>query len=150
MILSAQQVLSDAQSVPAGTQVNSTNTIDLGVPGTVNKAPAPLQKDIGPGEPVRTAVDATCLTSSTIRAAVIQSALPDLSSPDLLLVGRITNIPPAGRVQVGLSLLPDQITKRYLGLTLLAGASANPVVVDANVTMGKQSNITVAAAYVTS
>ena len=68
MILSAQQLFSDYQAITAN--ADSTNVIDLGVPGTPFRAQAPLVQDIGKGAKIPILVQVTAdfntLTSLTI------------------------------------------------------------------------------------
>jgi hypothetical protein len=149
MILSAQQNFSDAQNVPLSSSgLVSTNVIDLGAPGTVRGGPAALIRDIGPGQPVAISINAiAAVGGTTLTVSVIQSTAANMSAPDVLLTGRTQTLAsPAGKgYSFNLNFLPDQITKRYLALTYTSSA-AGACTVDAGITAGKQSNVTVAAA----
>lgn len=148
MILSTQQNFSDAQNVPLSSAgLVSQNVIDLGAPGTVRGGPAALIRDIGPGQPVAISINAVAAVGgTTLTVSVIQSAAANMSSPDVLLTGRTTTLTTAGKgYSLGLNFLPDQISKRYIALTYTSSA-AGATTVDAGITAGKQSNVTVAAA----
>ena len=92
MILSAQQLFSDAQNAAASGTVVSTNTIDLFPVGAVRNAPAgvSLIRDVGPGQPVAIVVCATSPAASTIKVDIIQSANANLSAPDILESSGVT------------------------------------------------------------
>jgi hypothetical protein len=109
MLIDAQLVLSDAQSVigTASTAYPSTNTLDLRSAGT----------DLGSGEPLYLTVnvDTTVVGgSSGVKIDYIQSAAADLSSPDVLASFTTAATPSAGTVLWQLTL--PQNTKRYVGV----------------------------------
>tara|TARA_R110000824_G_scaffold40166_2_gene120647 strand:- start:3591 stop:4058 length:468 start_codon:yes stop_codon:yes gene_type:complete len=122
MILSAQQEFSDSQAVTVLTgSTISTNVIDLGSPGTVLGGPTALTRDIGPGAPIpfrawvetvfdsdepgTLSVQIAISTTSTLASATV------LVETDALIMSSL-----AAGYQVALSVLPDRITERYLGV----------------------------------
>jgi len=141
MILSAQQLFSDAQNAAASGTVVSTNTIDLFPVGAVRNAPAgvSLIRDVGPGQPVAIVVCATSPAASTIKVDIIQSANANLSAPDILESSGVITLVAAKPQILGLNFLPDRITKQYIGLQYTTGAGVGGVNIDAGITLGKQS-----------
>jgi hypothetical protein len=153
MIFSKEQMFSDSQPLTgAVTGAAATNVIDLGVgaagTGTVRGAPAKLIRDVGPGEPVAVSVTAFCSSAApateTLTVTLLQSDAANMSAPDTLATSRTMTVAQKG-VSFAFNFLPDQITKRYLSLTYTT-VGANNIVVDAGITLAKQSNVTVAAA----
>ena len=139
MILSVQQLFSDAQNAAASSTVFSTNTIDLGPVGTTRGAPAALIRDVGPGQPVAIVVVVTSPAASTIKVDIVQSVNANLSTPDVLESSGVITLVAAKPQILGLNFLPDRITKQYIGLQYTTGAGVGGVNVDAGITLGKQS-----------
>lgn len=141
MILSAQQLFSDDQAVVAS--ADSTNVIDLGVPGTPYGAVAPLNQDIGKGNKVPLLVQVTedfdNLTTLEIKLSTgATSALgTEIASQTILLVDLV-----AGK-QLNLDYLPNGIVEQYLGMEYVVVGTAPTVgKITAGITMGVQTNVT--------
>ena len=150
MIFSKEQLFtpdtSTGQQLAATTPTVSSNVIDLGIPGTVRGGPAKLIRDIGPGEPVAVSVTANPTGgANTMTVELIQSTVAAMTSPDVLGTSRATTLAAGKPVQFGFNFLPDGITKQFIALRFTLGTATN-VNIDAGITAGKQSNVTVAAA----
>jgi len=141
MILSAQQLFSDDQAITAS--ADSTNVIDLGLPGTPFGAAAALNQDIGKGAKipllaqvteafdnlttleVKLSTGSTTALGTTIASQTI--ALADL------VVGK----------QLNLDFLPNGIVEQFLGLEyVVVGTGPSAGKITAGITMGVQTNVT--------
>jgi hypothetical protein len=139
MILSALQEFSVHQAITAS--ADSTNVIDLGVPGTPYGAAAALTQDIGKGAKVPILVQVTedfnTLTSLTISISTgATTALgTKIASQTIALADLV-----AGK-QLAIDVLPNDITERYLGIEYVV-AGTNPTLgkVSASIVMGVQTN----------
>lgn len=141
MIFSAQQIFSDDQAITAS--ADSTNVIDLGVPGTPFDAAAALNQDVGKGNKIPILVQVTeafnNLTSLEIKISTgATTALgTEILSQTILLADLI-----AGK-QANFDVLPNGITERYLGIEyVVAGSAPTLGKVTAGITMGVQTNVT--------
>lgn len=140
MILSAQQLFSDDQAITA-TAV-STNVIDLGVAGTPYDAVAPLNQDVGKGNPVYILIQVTeafdALTDLTITIEVgSATSLGDVRATETIALANLT----VGK-KTCIQVLPNCIDKQYLGVRYTVNGT-NPTVgkITAGITMGNQTNI---------
>jgi len=127
MYTDAQLRPSQAQSLAgAAATTVSTNTIDLLSPST----------NIGRGRPRRASAYATTafVGGTSVKVDLIQSANPDLSSPDILASGSVVTTPTLGRKLLDV-VVPDN-TKRYIGFqyttvgTYTAGAVSSYINAD--------------------
>ena len=152
MIFSKEQMFSDSQPITGATTVVSTNIIDLGDTGSVRNAPAgatgKLKRDIGPGEPIGVSITAFCTSAApnteNLTVTLSQSANSDMSAPDVVAISKTMTVGQAG-VSFAFNWMPDQVNRRYLQLSYTTAGAFN-LIVDAGITMGKQTNVTVAAA----
>lgn len=140
MILSAQQLFSDAQAITA-TAVG-TNVIDLGAPGTPIYAKGPLNQDVGKGAPVpflaQVVSDFDNLTSLkvAIETGSTTSLGTEIASETILLADLV-----AGK-QVNFAVLPNDIKERYLGVRYtVTGTAPTTGAMTAGITMGNQTNV---------
>ena len=148
MILSKEQLFSDGQGpINTATTTRSTNVIDLGPTGTVRGGPVALKRDVGPGEPVAVIVTATVAgAAQQLTVNLIQADDPAMTSnKEILGTSRATALSTTKPTQFGINFLPDGISRRYLALEYVTTTTGS-FSVDAGITYGKQSNVTVAAA----
>lgn len=141
MILSQQQLFSDAQDVTA--DAISENVIDLGVRGTPYDGAAALIGDKGKGTPVPILVqvveDFATLTSLTVTLET--SANADLSSSTVLATETILLADLVAGKQTFMQVLPNGVTGRYLGLRYnVNGSDATAGAITAGISMGNQTN----------
>ena len=141
MIFSAEQLFSDDQAITAN--ADSTNVIDLGVPGTPYDAAAALNQDIGKGAKVPLLVQVTAafdnLTSLTINLSTGSTTAlgTTIASQTIVLADLI-----AGK-QINLDFLPNGIVERYLGVEyVVTGTAPTAGTITAGITMGVQTNFT--------
>jgi hypothetical protein len=141
MILSAQQLFSDDQAITA--TADSTNVIDLRVPGTPYGAAAPLNDDVGKGAKIPLLIQITeafdnlttleIIVSTGATSALGTSILSQTIALADLVVGK----------QVSFDVLPNDIIEQYLGIEYVVVGSAPSVgKVTAGITMGVQTNVT--------
>lgn len=141
MILSAQQLFSDAQAITA--TAISTNVIDLGAPGTPYAAVAPLHQDVGKGAKIpllaQVVADFNNLTSLDIAIETgATTALGTVIATFTILLADLL----AGK-QIPLDVLPNDIKERYLGLRYtVTGVAPTTGAITAGITMGVQTNVT--------
>lgn len=141
MILSAQNLFSDAQAITA--TAISTNIIDLKAAGTPFGAKTALNRDVGKGTKVPLLVqvltDFNTLTTLTItiETGSTTSLGTVVASFSIALADLV-----AGK-QIPYDVLPRELTERYLGVRYTVGGS-NPSAgtITAGITMGVQSNRT--------
>ena len=141
MIFSAQQLFSDDQAITGS--ADSTNVIDLGVPGTPFDAAAALNQDIGKGNKIPLLVQVTeafdNLTSLEVKISTGSATTlgTTIASQTILLAALV-----AGK-QINLDYLPNGIVERYLGIEYVV-VGTNPAAgkVTAGIVMGVQTNIT--------
>lgn len=141
MILSAQQIFSDDQVITAS--ADSTNVIDLGVPGTPFGAVAPLNNDKGKGNKVPILIQVTeafnTLTSLEIKIST--------GATTALGTTVISKVVPLADLVVGyqfpVEVLPNEIDERYLGIEyVVVGTAPTLGKITAGITMGNQTNVT--------
>tara|TARA_R110000787_G_C13443392_1_gene446706 strand:+ start:28061 stop:28492 length:432 start_codon:yes stop_codon:yes gene_type:complete len=141
MILSAQQIFSDDQAITAS--ADSTNVIDLGVPGTPFGAVAPLNNDKGKGNKVPILIQVTeafnTLTSLEIKIST--------GATTALGTTVISKVVPLADLVVGyqfpVEVLPNEIDERYLGIEyVVVGTAPTTGKITAGITMGNQTNVT--------
>ena len=140
MILSAQQLFSDAQVVT--TTAPSTNIIDLGAPGTVLGGPAALTRDVGPGRPIAILVQlriAATGTSPTLVATLEMDTTAAFSSTTIIATAPTIAGGEAGQ-RVGLFYLPEGITERFLRLLYTTGGTTPSYDIDAGIVLADQTN----------
>lgn len=141
MIFSLQQLFSNAQAVTASAA--STNVIDLGVPGTVLKAPYPLNRDIGRGTPIPLLIQVvTTFATLTSLKVAIQSSDTEAFGGQVDTVLESEAIPVAALLQGSrfrIDWVPKGTVGRYVRLFYtIAGSSATAGAVTAGITMGNQ------------
>lgn len=141
MIFSAQQIFSDDQAITAS--ADSTNVIDLGVPGTPYGAAAALNQDIGKGAKIPFLAQITTtfnnLTSLEIKLSTGAATTlgTTIASQTILLADLV-----AGK-QINLDFIPNGILERYLGVEyVVVGTAPSAGAVTAGITMGNQTNVT--------
>jgi hypothetical protein len=141
MILSAELLLSDDQAI-TGSAI-SENIIDLGVAGTPYDAAAPLNQDVGKGNPVCILVQVTedfdALTSLDITFEVgATTALGTVLVTETHLLADLV----AGR-QTFTQVVPNGADQRYLGVRYTVSGT-NPTVgkITAGISKGNQTNVT--------
>ncbi len=141
MIFSAQQIFSDDQVITAS--ADSTNVIDLGLPGTPFGAVAPLNQDIGKGAMVPILIQITeafnNLTSLEIKIST--------GATTALGTTVISKVIPLADLTLGkqfpIMVLPNEITEQFLGIEyVVAGTPPTLGKVTAGITMGNQTNFT--------
>lgn len=145
MMMDLQNLLSDDQNlaVAIGTHV-STNTIDLGTPGTDNMGNV-VAYDVGKGEPLDMLIQVTeTFTSAgaaTVTAQIIESASADLSSPTVLSSSAAIALATlAAGYQFRLNSVPAGVSKRYLGVQYVVGTAATTAgKVTAGIVLDKQT-----------
>jgi len=141
MIFSAQQLFSDDQAITG--DADSTNVIDLGVPGTPYGAAAALNRDIGKGAKIPLLVQVTSvfntLTSLNINLSTGSTTAlgTTIATQNILLADLV-----AGK-QINLDFLPNGIVERYLGIEYdVVGTDPTLGNITAGIVMGVQTNIT--------
>lgn len=141
MILSANQLFSDDQAITA--TADSTNVIDLGVPGTPFDAAATLNQDIGKGAgiPILVQVTADFNTLTSLDISISTGATTALGTKIVTQVIPLADLV-AGK-QMSVVVLPNDITERYLGIEYVV-VGTNPTLgnVTAGICMGVQTNLT--------
>lgn len=141
MIFSAQQLFSDDQAITAS--ADSTNVIDLGVPGTPYGAAATLNQDVGKGAKIPFLVQVTedfnnltsleVIVSTGATTALGTSVVSQTIAAADLLAGK----------QISIDVLPNDLTERYLGIEyVVTGTAPTTGKVTAGITMGNQTNVT--------
>ena len=141
MIFSAQQLFSDDQAITG--DADSTNVIDLGVPGTPYGAAAALNDDVGKGAKIPLLVQVTAdfntLTSLNVNLSTgATTALgTTIATQNILLADLV-----AGK-QINLDFLPNGVVERYLGIEYdVVGTDPTLGNITAGITMGVQTNVT--------
>jgi len=141
MILSINQLFSDDQAITA--TADSTNVIDLGLPGTPFDAAAPLNQDIGKGAavPILIQVTEAFNTLTSLDISISTGATTALGTKVLtqnilladLIVGK----------QTSFVVLPNDITEQFLGIEyVVVGTDPTLGKITAGITMGVQTNVT--------
>jgi len=141
MIFSAQQLFSDDQAITA--TADSTNVIDLGVPGTPFDAAAPLNQDVGKGAgiPILIQVTTAFNTLTSLDISISTGATTALGTKIVTQVIPLADLV-AGK-QMAIVILPNEITERYLGIEyVVVGTDPTLGNITAGITMGVQTNIT--------
>lgn len=142
-ILSQQSLFSDDQAIT--TTAISENVYDLGPAGTPYGGVAPLIQDVGKGVKVPLLVQVTedfaGATSLTITVevadnAALSSGAEVVASSGAILVDDLT----AG-YQLPIDVLPNGISKRYLGLRYTVVGTGTAGRITAGISMGNQTNI---------
>lgn len=139
MIFSNESLFSDSQNVTAA--ADSTNIIDLGEPGTPHGAAAPLEQDVGKGNPIEFVVYIDKVTTAAdLTVNVITGASQSggaISSPETLASTTISSADVVEGGKAYLRIIPDGV-QQFLGLNY--GGSGMDVDVTAGVTLGTQTN----------
>jgi len=145
MIFSKEQIFSDREAI-SGTVAASDNVIDLGETGTVLNGPAPLVRDIGPGQPVSISVSGVAAVAADVLTVVLETDSAEAFDADpLKLLDEAIVTADGVPFETAWNWLPDGSEKRYLRLTY-AFASTGTAVVTAGIVLAKQTNKTVAGA----
>lgn len=141
MILSAQQLFSEAQAITA--TALSTNVLDLGAAGTPYGGKAALNHDIGKGAKipvlVQVVTDFATLTSLTItvETGAVAGTLGTVLATETILAADLV----AGK-QMNMQVLPDGAVGRYLGVRYTVnGSNATAGAITAGISMGNQTNV---------
>ena len=141
MIFSAQQLFSDDQAITAS--ADSTNVIDLGVPGTPFDAVAPLNQDVGKGNKIPILVQVTT-AFNTLTSLEIKISTGATTALGTTIISKV--VPLAELVagyQFPVDVLPNEITERYLGIEyVVVGTDPTLGNITAGITMGNQTNVT--------
>jgi len=141
MILSAQQLFSDAQAITA--TAISTNVIDLGAPGTPYGGAAALHQDVGKGAKIPLLIQVvTAFNNLTSLGIAVETgattALGTVIFTQTILLADLV----AGK-QVAIDVLPNDIKERYLGVRYtVTGTAPTAGAVTAGISMGNQTNVT--------
>jgi hypothetical protein len=124
--------LSDAQALTV--TGNSDEVVDLGVPFDNHAYPA----SVGQGIAVQVLENATTGGGNAYTFEAVQSALPDLSAPDVLATMTVPatslTADPMGRGLLFLAFPPGTPTKRFIGMRYVLEGANPSVIVDAWVT----------------
>lgn len=144
MIFSAQQLFSDDQAITAS--ADSTNHIDLGVPGTPFDAAAALNQDIGKGAAIPILVQVTeamtAAGAATLTINISTGATTALGTT-IASVGPIAKADLVAGYQAAIQMLPNKIVERYLGIEyVVATGPMTAGNITAGITMGNQTNVT--------
>lgn len=147
MMLDKQNLLSDGQSLALALAATalSTNTIDLGVAGTVPLTNAGAAKDVGKGEPpqlLAQVVEDVVGAGASIEAQLVMADTADLATG--LVVVQSTGAIGVANLRAGyqfrFSAVPPGITKRYLGMRYVnSGAATTAGKVTAGIVADKQT-----------
>jgi len=143
MIFSAEQLFSEDQAITV--TAISENVIDTGVRGTPYGGASALEGDVGKGNPVCVLVQVTedfaTLTSLTIAIECDEAVGLD-DDPTVLTSVTIAVADLVAGKQIPVQYLPNECTKRYLGVRYtVTGSDATAGTVQAGITMGNQTNI---------
>jgi len=141
MILSAQQLFSDDQVITAS--ADSTNVIDLGVPGTPFGAVAPLNNDKGKGNkiPILIQVTEAFNTLTSLEIKISTGATTALGTTVISKVVPLADL--VAGYQFPVEVLPNEIDERYLGIEyVVAGTPPTLGKITAGISMGNQTNTT--------
>ena len=141
MILSAQQLFSDDQAITAS--ADSTNVIDLGVPGTPYGAVAALNDDVGKGAKIPLLVQVTEAFDllTTLEIKISTGATTGLGTTIISEIVALADLV-VGK-QMVLDILPNEITERYLGIEyVVVGTAPTAGKITAGISMGNQTNVT--------
>lgn len=140
MILSAEQEFSSGQNLTASGA--STNTIDLGAPGTAKGAPTALVRDVGKGRPVPLVVQlaaAASGTNPTITVTIQMDTTSAFSSATTVASSPTISDGSAGQ-RIPLHWLVEGITERYLRLYYTLAGTSPDYTVDAFIAFADQTN----------
>lgn len=140
MIMDKTAQFSSAQTFTTG---NATNVIDLGAPGTVLGASTALSRDIGPGEPIPFMAQVTTAFSGAGTATIAIVSAPTTSLTGGTTVAQtqaFTATPLVAGYQIPLSILPNQLTGRYLGVTVTISTTSLSGALSMGIVAGLQTN----------
>lgn len=149
MILSNLQMFSDSQNINSQstgpTTIVSTNVIDLGAPGTPLGAPTALTRDIGPGTPIEFFVQVVRTFSNlpgTLTVQIYNHTTTSVTSGTKIAETRDypSSVLAQGDV-IPITVMPDQINSRYLGLAYVCTNSIGDGALTAGIAMGVQKNL---------
>lgn len=144
MIFSAQQLFSDDQAVTVS--ADSSNVIDLGVPGTPFDAAATLNQDIGKGNPVPLLAQVTTAFTAAGAATLtinVSTGPTTTLGTTIASVGPIAVADLVAGYQAAIQTLPNKIVERYLGVEyVVATGPMTAGNITAGITMGNQTNVT--------
>lgn len=141
LLLSNEQDLSQVAATYA-----STNSIDLGVAGTIPWLGGTQRNDVGRGKKVEVlcqVIEAFVGATATVTFQLISSAASNLGSPTVLDTTEALAVATliAG-YQVRLSCIPHGIAQRYLGLQyVIATATTTAGTVTAGILLDRQTNL---------
>ncbi len=141
MIFNNQELFSDKQAITA--TADSTNVIDIGVPGTPYDARGPLNYDIGKGTmiPLTVTVTEDFNNLTTLEISVQTGSTTGLGTEVASQTIALADLR-AGAL-FNLVTLPIGVEERYLGIVYtVAGTAPTTGRVTAGITMGTQTNFT--------
>lgn len=150
MLMDKENLLSDAQSLAqvVGTYA-STNTIDLGAPGTIPWLGGTQRNDVGRGthrlQVLCQVITAFTGATATVQFQLITSASANLGTPTVMdTTEAIAVATLIAGYQVRLSCIPHGVAQRYLGLQyLIATATTTAGTVTAGLVLDRQTNLAV-------
>lgn len=122
MILSQEQIFSDSQVVTATGE--STNTIDLGAPGTPLGAPVPIPFDIGKGRPIPIEIRILDVSGidPTLDVTIEVDDNPEFASPTTVKAApQVAPGVPGDRIAI--DYVPRGTSERYLRLFYTVGGT---------------------------
>lgn len=138
MILSLESLLSDEQNLTASGA--STNTIDLGAPGTVLGAPAARDQDIGRGRPIPILVVLAAAAGGTTPTLDVDLEVDDneaFASPKV-----VASAPQvaggADGDRVALFTLPEGTDERFMRLNYTLGGTSPDYTVTAGIVLADE------------
>lgn len=143
MILSAEQLFSGNQAITA--TALSENVIDTGVRGTPYDAAAPLNGDIGKGNPIPVLIQVTedFATLTTLTVTIETSDNENMTSSTALATQTIPVADLTAGLQTFIQFLPNGVTGRYLAVRYgVGGSNATAGRITAGISMGNQTNVT--------
>lgn len=144
MILSSQLIFSDDQAITV--TADSTNVVDLGVPGTPYGGKAALHQDVGKGTKVPILAQVTesfTSASSGVMTISVSIGATTALGTKIVSVGPIAKADLVAGYQIPIDVLPNQLTERYLGMEYVVGT--DPMTagkITAGISMGNQTNVT--------
>ena len=142
MIFSVNSLLSDQQALTASAP--SDNVIDIGVPGTPYDAAAPVNQDIGKGNPIPLLIQVTedFVGATSVTATVETSADEAFTAPKELASHAVVAASLVAGKQFSLHVVPHGVDERYIRINYTVAGTATAGRVTAGITCGVQTNTT--------
>ena len=139
MIFSINNLFSDAQVVT--TSAPSTNVIDLGLSGTPYDADAPVERDIGKGNPICVLVQNVADSTGTSQTCQVDIEVDDNEGFSSARVVATVNFGASvAGDQSPIVHLPNTVNERYLRLNYTTGGTTPSYTLTAGITLGVQTN----------